>query len=244
MRANGSRIFLNLHESPMMIERALGAYEFWTFQLLRKIMRPGMIAIDVGANKGDYSLLFAHLIGDNGRVLSFEPVPDNLEWFHKSIAANGYHSIEIFDTALSSEAGEHAFYLGRKSGWGSLIPGRKGVHSENPLTVEMATLDGVLTSQNIEDVDVVKIDVEGAELAVLQGAIELLRKSRRVNLIVDFDAGSDPQRNALRELLLDNGFQVFAIAAGALRPISQLSHSTRTIYAVKEVPATVKPWLP
>jgi FkbM family methyltransferase len=229
----------------MMMERALGVYEYWTFQLLRDLVLPDMTALDVGANKGDYSLLFAALMGDCGRVLAFEPLPDNLEWLHKSIDANGYKSIQVLDVALSTTSGEREFFVGRRSGGGSLVSGRRAGQSDGAITVRSTTLDDVLEEQKIEDIDVMKIDVEGAELGVLEGATALLQRSRRANVIVDYDAGLSSQRDALQKLLVAHGFQVFGIVGRSLIPAANMPESARApLYATKEVPSGLKAWLP
>lgn len=72
-----------------MLSRALGLYEPEKTHELCSLLRPGMTFIDVGANKGDFTLLAAKCVGETGRVIAFEPAPENCKWIRESIAANG-----------------------------------------------------------------------------------------------------------------------------------------------------------
>jgi FkbM family methyltransferase len=68
--------------------------------------------LDIGGHEGYYSILFARLMKDRGRVLAFEPDPYNFEWLRKNIEANGYKSIELHEYALSDKEGDATFYTG------------------------------------------------------------------------------------------------------------------------------------
>ena len=69
-----------------------------------------MVFVDVGANKGDFSLLAQRLVGDGGLVIAVEPEPENCHWIKKSIAANGYHGIRLVEASLSDGEGEATLY--------------------------------------------------------------------------------------------------------------------------------------
>src|SRR5258708_8331476 len=90
-RVAGGLIYLNLHESAAMVQRAMGAYEPAKHALIRRHMRPGMTFIDVGANKGDFTLLAPRLAGKPGRAISIEPEPENHSSLQSRIAPN-HHS--------------------------------------------------------------------------------------------------------------------------------------------------------
>jgi FkbM family methyltransferase len=150
-------VFLNISESPMMYERALGQFEVPTFQDIEHRLTPGMTFVDVGANKGDYSLFAGHLLGASGHVIAVEPVPDNTYWIRRSIEKNGLRNIHVADVALSDRNGEATFFLGAKSGWGSLV----GKHLEvgnGEITVKTRTLDSMLPELPTDHVDAMKID--------------------------------------------------------------------------------------
>ncbi|MGE5442940.1 MAG: FkbM family methyltransferase, partial [Bacteroidota bacterium] len=128
---------------------------------------------------GDFSLLAQRLVGDGGLVIAVEPEPENCHWIEKSIAANGYHGIRLVEAALSDGEGEATLYLGEKSGWHTLAPGQEGSCGE--VRVRTTTLDWLCT--DLPRVDVVKIDVQGAESRVLAGASTTLSRYRPVVLL-------------------------------------------------------------
>ena len=73
----GGRIYLDITESPMMLARALGGYEVAKHEAITSVLSPGSTFIDIGANKGDFALLAAKIIGTSGSVMAFEPEPVN-----------------------------------------------------------------------------------------------------------------------------------------------------------------------
>lgn len=229
----GGKIFIDLRESHMMLKRSLGIYEYWKTALFLELVKPGMTVVDIGVNKGYYSLLAAKIMHDRGTVLSFEPDPVNCGWIKKSIEINGYQSVKLFQKALSNVRGTHEFYRGKKSGWGSLFfSASDSVPETDPITVETHTLDDVLDEEGIDAVDVIKMDVQGADLLVLQGAKETLTKSKNLSLIMDVDVKTREDKESLFGLLKDAGFEVFSISR-KLEPIDSLDNIDKDILATK-----------
>lgn len=153
----GGKIYLNLKESSMMMDRAFGVYEYWKTYIFRNMVKPGMTIVDVGVNKGYYSLLAAKLLNGSGAVLSFEPDPENCYWIRSSISANRYTIIRLFQIALSDTNGTADFYLGKKSGWGSFCYSPSASISEiEKIRVETRKLDDVLLNEGIDAIDVIK----------------------------------------------------------------------------------------
>lgn len=233
IRYYGGRIYLNLKESYSMINRALGVYEYWKTLLIMDLIKPGMTIIDVGVNKGYYSLLFAKLMNDKGIVLSFEPVEENCYWIKKSININKYKCIKLYQYALSNKEEEVTFYLGKKSGHGSIFLSQSNVDSEKaPITIKTRKLDDVLKENNIDKIDFIKIDVEGAELMVLQGAENALKKSENLKLVVDLDRISKEDKKQLIDMLISFGFKIYRIGR-ELEPVKEINDKTEEIYATK-----------
>ena len=216
----GSRMYVNLFTSPITMDRALGVYEYWMARLFTDLVREGMTILDIGAHKGSYSLLFASLMHDTGRVLAFEPDPANSVWIRKNIEANNYQCIELRQFALSDSEGTATFYAA--DGLGSLMsnPSVRVVHKE-PLPVQTRTLDNVLNEEGIRGVDLMKIDVEGADLLVLRGAERTLR-SMNVRLLMDVDVHSNAERKELFDLLQSCGYEIYRIGR-ELQPITKPS---------------------
>ena len=206
-RFAGGRIYLNLHESEMMVQRALGQYEPAKQRLIKRFLRPGMTLVDVGANKGDFTLIAARLAGDRGTVLSFEPEPTNFHWLERSIALNEYRNVRAYRVALGDTEGAAQLYLGAKSGWHTLVSNyHRGLGSQ---TIETRTLDSVLHEAALPKADMIKIDVEGWELPVLRGAIQTLRSSDGAIVLLDLHPHLGADVREISNLLLALGFRLY-----------------------------------
>lgn len=181
--AVGGWTYLDVRESPMMLARAVRFYELGKTRALRAALRPGAVFVDVGGNKGDFSLIAAKAMGNTGRVLCIEPAPENAAWIRKSVARNKYASVEVCEVALAERDGEDTLFLGPKSGWHTLVEDPSLVVDR--ITVPLRTLDSLLAERNIDRVDVMKIDVEGAEDRVLAGAASTLSGGHAMTLLLD-----------------------------------------------------------
>ena len=147
----------------------LGSYEPEQTAAFLKAVQPGSVVYDVGAHYGYYSLLASHLAGANGRVIALEPSPRNLAVLRKHIELNRAVNITVLETALGDHQGEARFDNRAGSGVGHLSP-------EGPLTVKLTTLDAL--GREFPAPNVLKIDVEGAEEAVLLGGREMIVKGK------------------------------------------------------------------
>jgi FkbM family methyltransferase len=200
----GGLIYLDVEDSPTMLARAEGRYEPAKIALIQRFLRPGMSFVDVGANMGDFSLIAAKTMDDEGRVLAFEPSPDNCAWMRRSIELNGYRCISLFEIALSDAGGQEVLYLCDRIGWHSLLP---GPFEQETITVVVERLDAVLESTGDPHVDMVKVDVEGAELKVLQGAPVTFGRAAPMMLMIDIHPGCiDPSQ--VCSLLVEYGFSL------------------------------------
>ena len=170
VRCPGGKIYLNLREAKSERAKFLGYYEFQKTRLLKKLIKSKMTIFDIGANKGYYSLLAAKIMKDEGEIFAFEPEPDNYNWIKKSILINGYKSIKLNQIALFNKNGEMELFKAVKSGHHSLVRNK----DLGSVTVQTKKLDDFLSEQKIQLVDLIKIDVEGAEIKVLEGAEKTL----------------------------------------------------------------------
>lgn len=173
------------YASPDMIG---DRYEVATTRLFERLVKPGQTVVDVGAHVGYYSLLAARLVGPEGRVYAFEPEPKNYALLRKNIALNGYANIMPAPLALSDRIGTSDLHLGgMDTGFHSLFE----LHLPQPsdpgtITVETTTLDAFFGAQGWPLVDVVKLDIEGAESQALDGMREFLERMRGMTLIIEF----------------------------------------------------------
>ena len=229
---SGGRIYLDITESSMMFQRAIGRYEVEKHKALETFLKPGNTFIDVGANKGDFSLLAAKLIGTDGRVLAFEPEPTNCKWIIKSIIKNGYKNITLYDIALSDQNGQVELFLGEKSGWHTIVKGQK-CHDGGVINVRARTLDSVLEDVDFNDqIDVMKIDVEGAELQVLKGASDILIQSNNLIILIDIHPTLGVNPKEICEFLESKGFSIFHEKSPFSSPVTVYGNLT-SIVAIK-----------
>lgn len=145
-------------------------FEEGTVRTLEKIVDKGWTVYDVGANLGWYSLLLAKLVGSSGRVHAFEPTPPTFEKLSKHILLNGVDNTVLNWLALSAEEGVVRIntFEGLPHGHNSLSTfGRSDAKSYD---VESIKLDSYWERQGFHHVDLIKMDVEGAEMLVLSGA--------------------------------------------------------------------------
>jgi len=198
----GGLIYLDIDESPMMRRRAENAYEPHKVAAVQRLLRSGGTFVDAGSNKGDFALIAARTAGPRGRVVAIEPSPANCRWIRRSVELNGYSNVELHELALSDAEGEAPLYLAERSGWHSLLPGEGAA-----VIVRTRTLDGLLEELSCPPPDMLKVDVEGAELAVLAGAVRTLEAGgeRWILLDVHPDRGVDPV--VVAERLRSHGFE-------------------------------------
>jgi FkbM family methyltransferase len=142
-----------------------GSYEPAQTKLFSELVRPGDVVYDVGAHFGYYTLLASKLVGPAGRVLAFEPSPGNLAYLYRHITLNNRSNVEVLELAVSDHEGTARFETRAGSGVGHLSEG-------GLLEVKLTRLDSLL--QNYPPPNVMKIDVEGAEVELLRGATDLL----------------------------------------------------------------------
>lgn len=203
-----------------------GNYEVAETRLCERVLKPGDVALDGGANIGLYSLLFGRLVGPSGRVVAFEPDPVNAGRLKHNLELNRLEFVEIVQAALWSGPGRRALHRfdPRFGPWHSLgapelaHPFRRGETARpvDEVAVEVVTLDGYCRKAGIEHVTLLKLDLEGAEPDALVGASGLLAR-RAVGLVL-FEV-SLPQLEALGHgpndslgILAEHGYATYAIA--------------------------------
>src|SRR5919108_1237107 len=146
----------------------LATYENGIFQLFRPKQKDNFV--DVGAHIGRYSIMAAKRVGSSGRVIAIEAHPDTFELLKRNIKLNGLHNVTTINSVVTSQEGRVRLYLpGQDSGFTvyNTIMVNRAKPTENFLEVEANTLDNIVESTNITEVNWIKIDVEGAELEVL-----------------------------------------------------------------------------
>jgi FkbM family methyltransferase len=197
-----------------------GKYEPETIALLESIVRPGAVAIDVGANIGLITLHLARLVGPAGRVLAFEPGGRFFERLVDAVQLNGFEDrVEVHRTALGAAAAAAPLHLGTTTA--SLVLS-DGLFGDNDEVVQVVTLDALLTGDRaLERLDIIKIDVDGSEVDVLAGARQVIRRFLPV-LLIEICPSALSQAGAsaaqLIDLLVDLGYSRFQVpGSGEMR---------------------------
>jgi len=144
---------------------------------LEKIVQAGDVFIDAGANCGVYTIAAAHWVGPTGRVLAFEPGAESLAMLRRNVTLNAFPHVEVFPLALAAQTGTARLYA-HAHGASSFTLGETEEGRRHSFTIETITLDAVLAQQRLERVDVLKMDVEGAEELILRGAGELFARAQ------------------------------------------------------------------
>lgn len=164
-----------------------GSFEQPEVKTARACLQPGDVAVDVGANVGLLTVPLALAVGPGGRVLAVEPLPENVERLERNVHRNGIGNVTVVSAAAGAEDGEVQLQVAADSAFSSVEPVTK-YRVSGALRVPCRRLDSLWDELGRPRVALVKIDVEGAELSVLDGAQELLRTSRPV-LLVEADPG-------------------------------------------------------
>jgi len=149
----------------------LGSYELSKQHRFTAELRPGWVIYDVGANVGFYSLLAARCVGPSGRVFAFEPVPENLAYLRRHVALNALAQVTVYPIAVSDTCAHLRFTRGANRSTGHL-------DNSGDLEVKTVTLDNFVFGQGNPPPQIMKVDVEGAEIRVLCGAQRILEIHR------------------------------------------------------------------
>jgi len=179
----GSLMYMCDLRDGLMREVCLtGRYEPQETALLRHLLRPGMTFVDVGANWGYFTLVGAHLVGSNGRVLSIEADPRACRALHANLAKNGISSVAVRNIAASDAAGRLRFqeYESQARDTGNFGVAQTTLLAERgrQLEVEAQALDDLFDRERVDRVHLLKIDIEGGEAKAIAGLRRRLASHR------------------------------------------------------------------
>ena len=164
----------------------LATYENAIFKLFKPKEMDNFV--DVGAHIGRYSMMAAKRIGSLGRVIAIEAHPETFELLKKNIKLNGLDNVTTVNAVATSQKGKVKLYLpGQDSGLTvyNTIMVNRAKPTEHFLEVEANTLDNILNEYSVHRVNYLKIDVEGAELEVLKGAVNTLSSNKDLTLLIE-----------------------------------------------------------
>lgn len=205
-------------------EMYFGIYEPVVSNFLINSLRHGDVFFDVGSNIGYFSVLASSIIGEFGQVHSFEPIEENHKELEFTINQNKIKNITANNVAVGPKNGEMTLYTGSKkianSGWASLV---KTDRRPDPVIVNMLSLDEYININNIKRIDMIKMDIEGAEFDALLGAEKLLSLHNGVQIICEINPFLLNRRNmnstSITHLLADYGYKIYILSKKGLELI-------------------------
>ncbi len=183
---NGFTWTLRLDDNLQWRMFTFGSYESATLRVVDDVLSKGGLVVDVGANIGAFTLPAARAVGSTGKVIAIEASPDTAEILRRHVARNSAKGVvTIVEAALGREAGSVEIRASSTATSGDL--GTRSIYGEGPLVseVEMKTGDELLAELGLGGIDLLKIDVEGAELDVLSGMESLFRDTPPQAVIVE-----------------------------------------------------------
>lgn len=184
-------------------ELMYSGFEETEMRFVQRLLRPGMTVLDIGAHHGLYTLLSAKRVGRRGRVIAFEPSPRECRRLAKHVRVNRCGNVEVEACALGNERGEADLFLvdGFRD-WGNSLRPPAVPEPTQQVRVAVRRLDDVLAERGIERVDFIKLDAEGGELGVLEGAKRLLQTAPRPAILAEVeDIRTRPWGYAAREII-------------------------------------------
>ena len=200
------------------IVRILPAYRYtkWNpieYHAFKACLKPGGVVLDIGANAGNYSLLFGRCVNPTGKVFAFEPAPEAFTGLMRHIQLNALDSVVFpMPAAVSDQPGEASFIANGFQGGNRLLALEEKLRAENVMRVPCVTVDSFCAEKQITP-NFIKIDVEGFELAVLRGARQIIQSADKdLALFVELHPGLWPKlgwsRQDLENELAEQGLQV------------------------------------
>jgi FkbM family methyltransferase len=200
----GTTVDLTLGNDNSLCLYVCGSFEPNEFAFLDRVLRPGMVFVDVGANDGYYTLFAARRVGPSGRVVAAEPSSRERAHLQRNLGRNGLDNVAVVPAAIGAAVGladlhlAHGVHAGHNT-LGSFA--HDDVVRASLERVPIEPLDSVIARLGLARVDFVKIDVEGAEASVIAGAATVLSAMRPLMLIEVNDKALRAQGNCADALM-------------------------------------------
>jgi FkbM family methyltransferase len=184
--SSGQRLSFRLNDQLARSIFADQSFEMTVRHRMLGKLKPGMVVLDIGSNIGYYAIEFAAGVGPSGKVVAFEPNPVMIAELTQNVALNRLQNVLIQPIALSNEESEGDFFCPQegREGHGSLRP-NETFQTTRKIRIRTRRLDDVLQELDIKAVDLIKMDVEGAEWKVFDGARRLLSDGKRPELFFE-----------------------------------------------------------
>ena len=180
----GDTLFLNPDDKVLV--KSLNQsheYEKGTVSLVSKLVKNGMNVINIGANIGYFTILLASLVGNNGKVFAFEPLPISVEFLKKNVEFNDYKNTEIIKKGVSQSSGKQYLQVAPSSVHNYISSTNKGL---SKIEIDVTSVDDFLESKDVK-IDLIVMDAEGSEKNILEGMQKTLQKNPKLEIITEFN---------------------------------------------------------
>jgi FkbM family methyltransferase len=211
----------------------------WRFDpelpFLANHIRTGSTVLDIGANVGTWSLILANAVGPSGYVLAFEPAVSNFETLRNNVELNSLRNVLAFNCALSNLDGKSRLFQDLDPSRNSL--GRVADHRRSSCFEEVTirALDSVYEQLSIQTASVMKIDVEGAEPLVLQGAQHVLERFKPI-VMYEINPGALDRLgfrcDSAWNILADKGYRFYDLNQNRLKPLLTCPAHMSNVWAI------------
>ena len=234
LEVQGHRMYVDGQDvgvAPILVVK--GVYEEGVTRIFKNEIKLGAVVLDIGANIGYHTLTAARLVGQDGKVFAFEPEPSNFDLLVRNVKINSYSNVIPVQKALSNKRGRARLFLhGTYSVVYSLSQNCVSILSVQDdvsisgryVEVDVETLDELLKDYEGK-IDFIKIDVQGGEMAVLEGGRNVIEKNKDLKIVTEFwpaglsrFAGSSPEEYL--NMLESYGFKLYLIdeSKGSVTP--------------------------
>ncbi len=203
-------------------------YEVHELEMQRQLIGEHDIVLDIGANFGWYAL---HIAGSRPgcRILSFEPIPSSFSFLNRNIELNGISNIETFNFGFSDQSGTVPFYFDKTLSVNAGMANHAAEGASEEISCRTETLDAFLDGNQLE-AGFVKCDVEGAELKVFRGGVNMLRHQKPIifaEMLRKWAVRFGYHPNDMIRFLHSYGYLCCKLANGNLHPMDSMDENTR-----------------
>ena len=183
-------------------------------EALTRYLKAGDVFYDIGANVGFFTVIAAKLIAPRGSVYAFEPVPENVARLWQNVKLNGFRNVTVIEKAVSHVTGQAELLITSHPGGAALSTTTRPPDVKRAITVDVIAIDDLVFQEKLVPPAVVKIDVEGAEIEVLQGMRRTLREFKPI-VIYEIDDEKEEsfkrKQHACDAFLCELGYQIASL---------------------------------
>ena len=170
-----------------------GTYEPALLAEIKSILKKGSTFIDGGANIGFFSIIGSKLVGSKGTIVAFEPTPLTLKYLNQNITINKISNIIVSDKGLSSTEKVMSFLIKKNSEENSILKNesKKFQINEKIININTTTIDKFCKKNNLKQIDLIKLDIEGQELEAIKGSKDVLLNNKNIKIIFELNIANN-----------------------------------------------------